>query len=243
MNKYKQKGQSIAEFIVASGVMGMLMVAIPMVSKIATVKLKSEQAADYVAWRVNKGVHINDGAELSREVGQRFFSRTGADVLSDRNADCDNAADQDIAGTSLVNWDSISVENSSKRERYSKTFGTDPLKLAANGFENLKSNGQYLVNVAVPVNSVTGIEKFPESFIIKSTAGTLRNNWMANDYAEIKRTIKKSSFLDMYENMQVPLVNEPYNILIASMGFEHKIQDDGIYRMDVVPDDRKKQIR
>lgn len=242
MNKYKQKGQSIAEFVVASGVMGMLMIAIPMVSKVATVKLKSEQAADYVAWRVNKGVYVNDEADLSREVGQRFFARTGADVLSDRNADCDDASDKDIAGTSLVNWDSISVKNSSKREEYSKTFGTDPLKLATKGFDNLKSNGQYLINVAVPVNSVIGIEGFPETFTIKSTTGTLRNNWAANNSSDIKNVVKNSDYLKPYEVVQVN-INKVYNTAIATMGFEHKIQDDGIYKMDIVPDDRKKQIR
>ena len=117
MNKYKQKGQSIAEFVVASGVMGMLMIAIPMVSKVATVKLKSEQAADYVAWRVNKGINTNDPDTMSREVGQRFFARTGADVLSERNADCDDAADQDMSGNSLVHWDSVKVSTYQIREK------------------------------------------------------------------------------------------------------------------------------
>ena len=101
------------------------MIAIPMMSKIATVKLKSEQAADYVAWRVNKGININDGSELSREVGQRF-SRTRR--CYDQNADCDDAADQDMQGNSLVNWDSIQVNNWVQAEKYSKTLGTDPLK-------------------------------------------------------------------------------------------------------------------
>ena len=56
------------------------------------------------------------------------FSRTGADVLSDQNADCDDAADQDMQGNSLVNWDSIQVNNWVQAEKYSKTLGTDPLK-------------------------------------------------------------------------------------------------------------------
>lgn len=241
MKKYS-KGQSIAEFVIASGVMGMLMIAIPMISKIATVKLKSEQAADYVAWRVNKGINMNDDAELSREVGQRFFSRTGADVLSDRNADCDDAADQDLSGNSLVNWDSISVKNGTKNEKYSKTVGTDPLKLASSGFNNIKSNGQHIVNITVPVNSVTGIESFPDSFEIKSTAGTLKNNWSAQNAQEVKSTVKNSNYLVPYETVQAK-INQTYNAAVASMGFEHKIQNDAIYKMEIVPNDRKKDIQ
>ena len=241
MTKYS-KGQSIAEFVVASGVMGMLMIAIPMISKVGTVKLKSEQAADYVAWRVNKGINMNDDAELSREVGQRFFSRTGADVLSDLNADCDDAADQDLAGNSLVNWDSISVKNGTKNEKYSRAIGTDPLKVASSGFGNIKSNGQYIVNITVPVNSVTGIESFPDSFEIKSTSGTLKNNWSAKNVQEIKSTVKDSKYLEPYEKVQVN-INRTYNTAIASMGFEHKIQNDAIYKMEIVPNDRKKDIQ
>lgn len=238
----KQKGQSIAEFVIASGVMGMLMIAIPMMSKIATVKLKSEQAADYVAWRVNKGININNSSELSREVGQRFFSRTGADVLSDQNADCDDAADQDITGNSLVKWDSIEVSNGSQAEKYSKVLGTDPLKIASKPFNSLSSNGQYLVNVAVPVTSITGISGFPESFTINSSAGTLRNTWAARNSDEIKNLVKNSEYLEPYETLQVT-VNNIYNVAVASMRFENKIKADGIYNMDTVPTDRKTTIK
>lgn len=238
----KQKGQSVAEFVIASGVMGMLMIAIPMMSKIATVKLKSEQAVDYVAWRVNKGININDSSELSREVGQRFFSRTGADVLSDQNADCDDAADQDITGNSLVNWDSIEVSSGSQSEKYSKTLSTDPLKIAAKPFNSLSSNGQYRVNVAVPVTSITGISSFPESFTINSSSGTLRNTWSARNSDEIKTLVKKSAYLKPYETIQVNL-NKIYNVAVASMGFEKKIKADGIYKMDTIPTDRKTIIK
>lgn len=238
----KQKGQSVAEFVIASGVMSMLMIAIPMLSKVATVKLKSEQAADYVAWRVNKGININNSSELSREVGQRFFSRTGADVLSDQNADCDDAADQDIKGNSLVNWDSIEVSGGSQSEKYSKAVGTDPLKIAAKPFNSLSSNGQYRVNVAVPVTSITGISGFPESFTINSSSGTLRNTWAASNSDEIKKLVKKSDYLKPYETLQVTL-NNIYNVAVASMGFEKKIKADGIYNMDTIPADRKTIIK
>lgn len=238
----KQKGQSIAEFVIASGVMGMLMIAIPMMSKIATVKLKSEQAADYVAWRVNKGININDGSELSREVGQRFFSRTGADVLSDQNADCDDAADQDMQGNSLVNWDSIQVNNWVQAEKYSKTLGTDPLKTASKPFYSLSNNGQYRVNVAVPVTSITGISSFPKSFTITGSSGTLRNTWAASNPNEIKNLVKKSDYLKPYETIQVNL-NQIYNVAVASMGFEKKIKVDGIYTMDTIPTDRQTTIK
>lgn len=238
----KQKGQSVAEFVIASGVMGMLMIAIPMLSKVATVKLKSEQAADYVAWRVNKGININNSSELSHEVGQRFFSRTGADVLSDQNADCDDAADQDIKGNSLVNWDSIQVSSGSQSEKYSKALGADPLKIAAKPFNSLSSNGQYRVNVAVPVTSITGISGFPESFTINSSSGTLRNTWAASNSDEIKKLVKKSAYLEFYETFQVTL-NNIYNVAVASMEFEKKIKADGIYNMDTIPADRKTTIK
>lgn len=42
----KQKGQSIAEFVIAATVFSILLISIPMISKLATVKLKTEQAAD-----------------------------------------------------------------------------------------------------------------------------------------------------------------------------------------------------
>ena len=239
-----QQGQSIAEFAIAAVVLSMLLIAIPMVSKLATVKLKSEQAADYVAWRVNKGININDQETLSREVGQRFFARTGADILSDRNADCDDAADQDMSGNSLVHWDSVRVTARQTKEKYTKTLGTDPLDVAAKPFKSIKSNGQYTVEVAVPVNFVTGIRDFPlaQSFDIKSSTGTLRNNWAANNSAEIKTTVKNSVYLKPYELVQVN-INKVYNAAVASMGFEKKIQKDGIYKMEVVPNDRKATLK
>ena len=89
---------------------------------------------------------------------------------------------------------------------------------------------------------MTGIEGFPETFTIKSTTGTLRNNWAANNSSDIKNVVKNSDYLKPYEVVQVN-INKVYNTAIATMGFEHKIQDDGIYKMDIVPDDRKKQIR
>ena len=239
-----QKGQSIAEFAIAAVILSMLMVAIPMVSKLATVKLKSEQAADYVAWRVNKGIYINDQETLSREVGQRFFARTGADVLSDRNADCDDASDQDMSRNSLVNWDSVKVTAIQTKEKYSQTLGADPLNVAAKPFKSLKSDGQYTVEVTVPVNFVTGIRDFPiaQSFDIKASAGTLRNNWAANDSNDVKNIVKKSAYLQPYELIQSN-INNVYNAAVASMGFEKKIQKDGIYKMEVVPNDRKATLK
>ena len=239
-----QKGQSIAEFAIAAVVLSMLMVAIPMVSKLATVKLKSEQAADYVAWRVNKGIHINDQETLSREVGQRFFARTGADVLSERNADCDDAADQDMSGNSLVQWDSVQVTAIQTKEKYSQTLSVDPLSVAAKPFKSLRSDGQYTVEVTVPVNFVTGIRDFPiaQSFDIKASAGTLRNNWAANDSNDVKNIVKKSTYLQPYELIQAN-INNVYNAAVASMGFEKKIQKDGIYKMEVVPNDRKATLK
>lgn len=242
MNKKNQNGQSIAEFVIASGVMGMLMIAIPMISKIATVKLKSEQAADYVAWRINKGINVNNTEALSREVGQRFFTETGADVLSEQNAVFYDAADRDLSGNSLVNWDSISVTAASVNEKYSTTIGIDPLTVAAKPFHNLKSNGQYTVNVNVPVNAVTGIEGFPNYFKINASASTLKNNWSASNSNEIKNVIKKSDYLKPYELVQAN-INEVYNVAVASMGFEKKISKDGIYKMDVIPLDRKDVIK
>ena len=239
-----QKGQSIAEFAIAAVVLSMLMVAIPMVSKLATVKLKSEQAADYVAWRVNKGIYINDQETLSREVGQRFFARTGADVLSDRNADCDDGSDQDMSINSLVNWDSVQVTAIQTKEKYSQTLSVDPLSVAAKPFKRLKSDGQYTVEVTVPVNFVTGIRDFPiaQSFDIKASAGTLRNNWAANDSNDVKNIVKKSAYLQPYELIQAN-INNVYNAAVASMGFEKKIQKDGIYKMEVVPNDRKATLK
>lgn len=248
--KNNQKGQSIAEFAIGAGILSMLLIAIPMVSKLATVKLKSEQAADYVAWRVNKGINTDDPATLSREVGQRFFARTGADVLSARNADCDDAADKDMAGQSLVHWDSIDVSTRQQGEKYSKTLGFDPLKVAAKPFGNLKSNGQYNVEVTIPVNFVTGIPDFgvPDTFNIRSSSGTLRNNWAARNNKdkpsldEIKETVKKSTYLLPYELIQAN-INTVYNVAIASMGFEKRIEKDGIYKMDIVPNDRKATLK
>lgn len=235
-----QQGQSIAEFAIASVVLSMLLIAIPMVSKLATVKLKTEQAADYVAWRVSKGINVNDQEELSREVGQRFFARTGADVLSDRNADCDDAADQDMSGNSLVHWDEVKVTATKATEKYAKKLGADPLDVAAKPFKSLKSDGQYRVEVTVPVNFVTGIRDLPiaSSFEVKSSSGTLSNNWSADKSDDIKNTVKNSTYLKPYELVQVN-VNQVYNTAIASMGFEKKIQKDGIYKMEVIPDDRK----
>lgn len=242
--KKNQNGQSIAEFAIVAGILSMLLIAIPMVSKLATVKLKSEQAADYVAWRVNKGINTDDPDTLSREVGQRFFARTGADVLSEQNADCDDGADQDMAGQSLVNWDSIEVSASQQNEKYSKTLRVDPLELAARPFRRLKSNGQYTVDVTVPVNFVTGIVDFelPTNFDIKSSSGTLRNNWAANNSNEIKQIVKKSRYLLPYELVQAN-INTVYNVAVASMGFEKKIREDGIYKMEVVPNDRKATLK
>lgn len=242
--KNNQKGQSIAEFAIGAGILSMLLIAIPMVSKLATVKLKSEQAADYVAWRVNKGINTDDPATLSREVGQRFFARTGADVLSARNADCDDTADKDMVGQSLVHWDSIDVSSRQQGEKYSRTLGFDPLDVAAKPFRSLKSNGQYTVDVTVPVNFVTGIIdlELPETFNIKSSSGTLRNNWAANNSNEIKKTVKKSAYLFPYEIIQAN-VNTVYNVAVASMGFEKKIQKDGIYKMETVPNDRKATLK
>jgi Tfp pilus assembly major pilin PilA len=240
--KNNQKGQSIAEFAIVAGILSMLLIAIPMVSKLATVKLKSEQAADYVAWRVNKGINTGDSDTLSREVGQRFFARTGADVLSEQNADCDDAADQDMTGQSLVHWDSIQVSASQQNEKYSKTLRVDPLEIAARPFRSLKSNGQYSVEVTVPVNFVTGIVDLPEAFDIKSSSGTLRNNWAANNPNEIKQIVKKSRYLLPYELVQAN-INTVYNVAVASMGFEKKIREDGIYKMEVVPNDRKATLK
>jgi len=242
--KNNQKGQSITEFAIGAGILSMLLIAIPMVSKLATVKLKSEQAADYVAWRVNKGINTDDPATLSREVGQRFFARTGADVLSARNADCDDTADKDMAGQSLVHWDSIDVSSKQQGEKYNKTLGFDPLEVAAKPFGNLKSNGQYNVEVTIPVNFVTGIPDFgvPDIFNIRSSSGTLRNNWAANNSNEIKETVKKSKYLIPYEFIQAN-INTVYNAAVASMGFEKKIQKDGIYKMEIVPNDRKDIIK
>ncbi|MND32734.1 hypothetical protein D3C81_203930 [compost metagenome] len=239
-----QKGQSIAEFAIVAGILSMLLIAIPMVSKLATVKLKSEQAADYVAWRVNKGINTDDSDTLSREVGQRFFARTGADVLSEQNADCDDAADQDMAAQSLVHWDSIQVSASQQNEKYSQTLRIDPLDVAAKPFRSLKSNGQYTVDVTVPVNFVTGIIDFelPEKFNIKSSSGTLRNNWAANEPKEIKKIVKKSRYLLPYELIQAN-INTVYNVAVASMGFEKKIREDGIYKMEIVPNDRKATLK
>lgn len=242
--KNNQKGQSIAEFAIGAGILSMLLIAIPMVSKLATVKLKSEQAADYVAWRVNKGINTDDSTTLSREVGQRFFARTGADVLSEQNADCDDAADQDMAGQSLVHWNSIDVSTRQQSEKYSKTLGFDPLNVAAKPFKSLESNGQYNVDVTIPVNFVTGISDFgiPDTFNIRSSSGTLRNNWAANNSNEIKKTVKKSTYLLPYELIQAN-VNTVYNVAVASMGFEKKIQEDGVYKMEIVPNDRKATLK
>ena len=241
----KQKGQSIAEFVIAATVFSILLISIPMISKLATVKLKTEQAADYVAWRVNKGINTNDPDTMSREVGQRFFARTGADVLSERNADCDDAADQDMSGNSLVHWDSVKVSTYQIREKYTKTLGRDPLDVTAQPFKKLKSNGQYVIDVVVPVNFVTGIQDFglAESFDIKGSSGTLTNNWAANDPNEIKTLVKKSDYLKLYETVQADFITPVYNAAVASMGFEKKIQKDGIYKMEIVPNDRKATLK
>lgn len=91
---------------------------------------------------------------------------------------------------------------------------------------------------------MTGIRDFPiaQSFDIKASAGTLRNNWAANDSNDVKNIVKKSAYLQPYELIQAN-INNVYNAAAASMGFEKKIQKDGIYKMEVVPNDRKATLK
>lgn len=237
-----QRGQSITEFVIAAGVLSMFLITLPMISKIGTMKLKTEQAADYAAWRVNKGINTQSNDELSREIGQRFFSRTGSDVLSDRNSDCDDMADKDLVGNSLVSWDKVKGQTQAKAERYGRITNIDPLKTAAQPFGNLSSNGQNQISIEVPLSTITGIPGLPDSMVLKSSRGTLRHNWAAKNSEEIKKSIKNSIYLKAYELVQVN-TNSVYNHTVASLGFEKKIRTDGIYKMDIVPTDKREVLR
>lgn len=242
MSIIKQSGQSITEFVIASGVLVFFTISIPMVAKLGTVKLKTEQAANYAAWRVNKGV-VKDEDTLSNEISQRFFARTGADVLTNRNADCDDAEGQDMSGRSLVNWTSIQA----KLENPSEKYKADIIKVTGDQLPNLHSNGQYSVKVQVPVNfsfgsALDALMPLSPNFTLQTSATTLRNTWQAHNSEEIKNNVKKSKFLKPYEIIQ-KTINQTYNTAVASMGFEKKIQKDAIYKMNIVPSDRKEIIK
>ncbi|SDC22181.1 hypothetical protein [Acinetobacter boissieri] len=242
MLKNKHSGQSITEFVIASGVLVFFTISIPMIAKLGTVKLKTEQATNYAAWRVNKGL-VKDEDTLSNEISQRFFARTGADVLTNRNADCDDAEGQDMSGKSLVNWTSVQAKLESQSERYK----LDPIKTTGNLLPNLRSNGQSSVKLQVPINFSFGpaldvLIPSASNFTLESSATILRNTWQANNTEEIKNNVKKSSFLKPYETIQ-KTINQTYNAAVASMGFEKKIQKDAIYKMDIVPSDRKEKIQ
>ncbi|MBF7683656.1 hypothetical protein I2F27_10025 [Acinetobacter sp. B5B] len=242
MLRTKQSGQSITEFIIASGLLVFFTISIPMLAKLGTVKLKAEQATNYAAWRVNKGI-VKDKDTLSNEISQRFFARTGADVLTNRNADCDDAEGQDMSGRSLVSWTSVQAKLENPAEKYK----IDPIKIAGNRLPNLKSNGQAMVKVQVPVNfsfgeTLDALLPISPNFTLETSATTLRNTWQAHNEDEIKNNVKKSIFLKPYETIQ-KTINQTYNAAVASMGFEKKIQKDSIYKMGIVPSDRKEIIK
>ncbi|MCF9047110.1 hypothetical protein [Acinetobacter nectaris] len=242
MFKIKQSGQSITEFVIASGVLVFFTIAIPMVAKLGTVKLKTEQAANYAAWRVNKGI-VKDEDTLSNEISQRFFARTGADVLTNRNADCDDAEGQDMSGRSLVSWTSVQA----KLENSSEKYKADIIKTVGDQLPSLHSNGQYNVKVQVPVNfsfgpALDALMPLSSNFTLETSATTLRNTWQAHNSEEIKNNVKQSKFLYLYEKVQ-KRINQTYNAAVASMGFEKKIQKDAIYKMNIVPSDRKETIQ
>ncbi len=123
-NPSKQSGQSVAEFVISIGVLSSLLLAIPLIGKLGFVKLNAQQAANYAAWRVNQGVGGDDG-QLSNEIGQRFFSHTGADVLTGRNAECQDQADTDAAGNSMVAWRDVKATVLNPGEGAYGKFGTN----------------------------------------------------------------------------------------------------------------------
>lgn len=238
----QQSGQSIVEFVIASSILVFFTISIPMIAKLGTVKLKTEQATNYAAWRVNKGIVKNEDT-LSNEISQRFFARTGADVLTNRNADCEDAEGQDMSGKSLVNWTGVQAKLENPAEKYKM----DLIKVTGNQLPNLKSNGQSLVKVQVPVNfsfgeALDNLLPVSPNFTLETSAATLRNTWQAHHEDEIKNNVKKSSFLKPYEKIQMQF-NQTYNAAVASMGFEKKIQKDSIYKMGIVPSDRKEIIK
>lgn len=234
----QQEGQSLVEFVASCGVLVILLTAIPMVGKLGTLQLKANSAADYAAWRLERGAFYRNDSNLNREVGQRFFAKTGADVLSDQNAECDDIEDKDGMGNSMVSWRNVSVKTSRQSESSSAVNTTAKLL----NIKDNQLNNQHRMTIEVPVSN-SFIEGVPATLTIRKTAMTLTSDMRSSGVKDTLKTVQDSLPLTQYEIVKDAGLLDLANVALSVFNERTIKKDKDIYQMEVVPNDRLSTYR
>lgn len=210
MTLLKQRGQALAEFLVASLAIIPLFLLLPVIAKYQDVSHSTQMASRYAAF---DAMNRNDSmgtwkpeSQLADEVRRRFFSNSDApiktnDVAGDFKAN-QNLFWVDPKGDSLIKKFSTDVtvsygfgNGASHSDGFSKTKDDEPFIL--NNEFDLRARGIYTANVGVILANLPSGLRFYEPFdkinlSISRSTSLVFDPWSAKNPAQVEERIANS---------------------------------------------------
>ncbi|WP_019672535.1 TadE/TadG family type IV pilus assembly protein [Psychrobacter lutiphocae] len=238
--KVNESGQAAVEFAVSVSVLIALVLAIPILAKIANANIMSIQALDYAAWRVREGNTNNE--LLSQEVSDRYFGETALVVdnekLNHRGAKLGKGKDNQ----QIYRNNTVTIN-----------YAPDNSDDSWNKIEDLYKFGLYdqkgAVSINLPLENLNVIPEIVESLTIKKSLYVDNQTLTARDQKEIQDN------MDNFNDIVIPYNNDAqkkatnifYNTIIKGIDLsagwidsvfsDHQVEDVKVNHNEV-PDDR-----
>lgn len=240
--KVYESGQSAVEFAVAVSVLIALLLAIPILAKIANANIMTIQALDYAAWRVREGNTDNDA--LSREVNDRYFGETAL-VVDDKKINHQGA----MLGTGRDNEQiyqngSVTVNYTANNEDMGG--GTGKLWNNVDRSYNLGLNDKKgVVSINVPLENLDVLPEIASSTVIRKSIYIDNQALTARDKVEIQDNMNGFGdiiipYNDGLQSKSNELVNgamDLMRVIPVDVLDHHQLEDIDIDH-DAVPEDR-----
>lgn len=235
-----ESGQAAVEFAVSVSVLIALLLAIPILAKIANANIMSIQALDYAAWRVREG--NTDNEVLSREVSDRYFGETAL-VVDDKKLNHSGAQlGKGKNNEQIYRNDTVTINYTPDDTNDSWSKVDDMYR-----FNLYKKKGSVSINL--PLENLDVIPEIAQSLTIKKSLFVDNQSLTARDEQEIQNGMDnfEAKVLPYNNGLQKKSMNLTFNPIIKGIDFsagwidkvfsDHKIEDVKVNHKEV-PDDR-----